>query len=73
METEVKEGKMLETTEYKHLGTWIDKKDTYKTNIQKRKCKGEAALKKINRMANPTKVGKQEVPLKIQRGLKKMN
>ena len=56
---------MLETAEYKHLGTWIDKKDTFKTNIEKMKCKGEAALKKIKHMSNPTKVGKQEVPLKI--------
>ena len=65
MEAEVKAGKMLETSEYKHLGTWVNNKDTYKTNIEKRKCKGEAAVKRIMKESHPSKVGKQEVPLKI--------
>ena len=62
---EVKEGKLGEVKEYKHLGTWINNRGDSKTNIQKRRNKGEGAYKKINEMTLPSKVGKQEIPLKL--------
>ena len=65
IKTEVKDGKLGEVKEYKHLGTWINNKGDSKTNIQKRKNKGEGAYKKINEMTLPSRVGKQEIPLKL--------
>ena len=63
--TEVKDGKLEQVKEYKHLGTYINNKGDSKTNIQKRRNKGEGAYKKITDMTLVTKVGKQEIPLKL--------
>ena len=62
---EVKMGRLDMAKQYKLLGTWVNEEGDGKTNIKKRKEKGEGALKKINQMTQQNKVGKQEVPLKI--------
>ena len=46
-------------------GTWIDESGDCENNIKKRRNQGEGALKKINQMTHQTKVGNQEIPLKI--------
>ena len=58
-------GRLDMVKQYKLLGTWVNEEGDCKTNIKKRKQKGEGALKKINQMTQQNKVGKQEVPLKI--------
>ena len=63
---EVKGGKLDLVKEYKLLGTWINESYDCENNIKKRRNEGEGALKKINQLTHHSKVGNQEIPLKIR-------
>ena len=65
MKAEVKCGRLDEVSKYKYLGTWINNKATCSINIEKRKNNGEGAMKEISQMTHVSKVGNQEVPLKL--------
>ena len=64
--SEVTNGKLEKVNKYKYLGTWIDNTGQCELNILKRKEKGGRVVKKILDMAHQSRVGRQEIPLKLE-------
>ena len=64
--SEVTNGKLEKVNKYKYLGNWIDNTGQCELNILKRKEKGGRVVKKILDMAHQSRVGRQEIPLKLE-------